>query len=374
MHFSQPIIFTSEKYAMCKCSYSNSETNKPPGYMYGLELTSDQQKYILQKLNEANLEELASFSLPKQRIKKLDAWRKKNGQFNTLVDVLDVDGLGVKSLDKLCKNILHGNCDSDHGEVKKSPLKTRGQLLTPLLNTYQTKELKSALGINLYTTGISWARIEKQNNHLSDWDMYEFDLGSKKLSPSDALQLVIQAASEIPTSDVYIFEAPISVTPTAQQSPISVSAYAQRVQILSMLITLLSTSPKHNLAYARRQEMTETDTGIKKHNHDDNLSIVMSTKVFFLRYRLPARLFRTLIGTERVSAATTVSNILTNNVPERMVYTPLSVNDELHSMYNKQQPINKEVLGQALLLTMAFMDICVYQNPASLKVISSNSR
>lgn len=75
-----------------------------------------------------------------------------------------------------------------------------------------------------------------------------------------------------------------------------------------------------------------------------------------------------------MSAATTVSNILTNRVTEKMVYSPLSVNDELHSMYNKQQPITKEVLGQVLLLTMAFMDVCVYQNPASLKVISSNSR
>lgn len=77
--------------------------------------------------------------MPKQRIKKLDAWRKKNGQFNTLVDVLDIDGLGVKFLDKLCKSILLGDCNTDNGDVKKSTLKTRGQFLTPLLNTYQAK-------------------------------------------------------------------------------------------------------------------------------------------------------------------------------------------------------------------------------------------
>lgn len=44
---------------MCRCKFSNSETSKPPGFLYGLEFTPDQQKYILEKLNEANSEELA---------------------------------------------------------------------------------------------------------------------------------------------------------------------------------------------------------------------------------------------------------------------------------------------------------------------------
>lgn len=79
------------------------------------------------------------------------------------------------------------------------------------------------------------------------------------------------------------------MTPTAQQSAISVSAYAQRVQILSMLITLLSTSPKHNHAYARRQQIKDKNIEEEKHNSDENVSIITSPKVFFLRYRLPAR-------------------------------------------------------------------------------------
>lgn len=85
------------------------------------------------------------------------------------------------------------------------------------------------------------------------------------------------------------------------------------------------------------------------------------------------RLFKTLVGNERVSAATTVSNILENVIPEKLVYSPIQVTDELKYRYKDQTPITKEVLGQALLLTMAFMDICIYQNPNSLKFISSNN-
>lgn len=78
---------------------------------------------------------------------------------------------------------------------------------------------------------------------------------------------------------MYIFEAPVAVTPTAQQSQISVTAYVQRVQLLSMLITLLSTSDKHNPAFNKMNETKESS---------DNI-IHTKPKVFFLRQRLAAR-------------------------------------------------------------------------------------
>lgn len=104
---------------------------------------------------------------------------------------MDVEGLGVKTLDKLCKNILHGDTDDNViQEFKNKPNRSRGQYLIPALSPYQINEVSSAIGIHLYATGISWAKIEKKEHFLKDWNSFDFDLGTKKLTPADALHLV----------------------------------------------------------------------------------------------------------------------------------------------------------------------------------------
>lgn len=88
----------------------------------------------------------------------------------------------------------------------------------------------------------------------------------------------------MPPSDLYVFEAQMSVTPTAQQSPIPVTAYAQRVQLLSMLTAVLSTNPKHNPQYIKsvlaKVSQRENDAIIRKS---------IEPIVYFLRHRVPAR-------------------------------------------------------------------------------------
>lgn len=74
-----------------------------------------------------------------------------------------------------------------------------------------------------------------------------------------------------------------------------------------------------------------------------------------------------------MSAATTVRRIINNEKSDS--YTPITVDAELNAIYNEELPLNKEVLGQALLLTMTFMDVCVFKNLKSLqKVASTNNR
>lgn len=157
--------------------------------------------------------------------------------------------------------------------------------------------MTSAVGIYLYATGISWAKIKREHNVLTDWNNNDFNLQNKKLTPVDALHLVcifvyslnsqvifflrfkvVEISNKIPPSDLYIFETPIAVTPVAQQSSISVNAYVQKMQLLSMLITILSTSPKHNSSYVEQQQLSEKSK-----------NFCLTQKVHFLRHRLPAR-------------------------------------------------------------------------------------
>lgn len=67
-------------------------------------------------------------------------WRSKKGPFKSLADVLEVDGLGVKVLERLCESIIiHNNQKNDKsGQNNNGKLsnngKNRKQYLTPNLD------------------------------------------------------------------------------------------------------------------------------------------------------------------------------------------------------------------------------------------------
>jgi hypothetical protein len=86
------------------------------------------------------------FDVSKGRINSLQQFRRKRGQFFTLDDVLEVDGLGVKVLEKLCDSILNDIYGSevensvDDPQVRKqlkSSKDYRRQILTPPLHFNQ---------------------------------------------------------------------------------------------------------------------------------------------------------------------------------------------------------------------------------------------
>jgi hypothetical protein len=93
-------------------------------------------------------------------------------------------------------------------------------------------------------------------------------------------------------------------------------------------------------------------------------------------------MFAILVGAERVSAQTVVLDILSeaekNSTTERTnrdqtsdVYTPISVNHNLTEEYLRRTNVEKESLCWSLLLTIAFMDLVMHQNPHSLRAVSA---
>lgn len=68
--------------------------------------------------------------MSQQRLKKIISRRSNKGNFNTFSDILNVDGLGVKVMEKMCDSILK----YDALEVKnvlKQNKKTSGKILEP---------------------------------------------------------------------------------------------------------------------------------------------------------------------------------------------------------------------------------------------------
>ena len=153
----------------------------------------------------------------------------------------------------------------------------------------------------------------------------------------------------LPTGDAYIFEDVQTSNQPAQQQITSLSVQLQRSQLSAMMLAILDTTgdPNGNPCEPRN-------------NH----------RVHYLRSRTPARLFRTLVGSERVSAQATVMDILGrgSNSVTPVHYTPITVEQGLREMFERKRSVEKEKLCHALLLTMAFMDLVVFQTPQVIRL------
>ncbi|KAK4872440.1 hypothetical protein RN001_014469 [Aquatica leii] len=311
--------------------------------------SDEQKKHILDTLNTADADYLSQLGIPLNRVKNIKAWQQKQGSFTTLVDVLEVDGLGTKILEKLCTNITN--------EVPATiNTKNRRQYLSPPLTKELSQNISNAIALHLGPAGISWAKLSR-TNQLLNWNFFKFPDFSKKVVPTDTFKLVQTVLSEIPSADLYVFEqSPHRASLVTKQN----ISHNQHLEVLSMLLALINTSPIHNL------DLSKNVTPNLDHCKVQNC-------VYYLRSNLSARLFRTLMGTERVSSTSAVNHLL-EGVNSKEFPCTVKIDESFKDEYLSRNPIGKELLGQALLLIVAFMDICIHKNPASLAMVSRNKK
>ena len=89
------------------CSSADQPTMKYDINTYQVPITQEETKTILHTINNASLQELMSYKLSKTVANKLIVSRKKKAQFEDIKQLLFVDGLGLKKIESLCKNILN---------------------------------------------------------------------------------------------------------------------------------------------------------------------------------------------------------------------------------------------------------------------------
>lgn len=87
---------------------------------------------------------------------------------------------------------------------------------------------------------------------------------------------------EIPNGDLYVFEAPATLSPQNQTKHSLVSTHNQHVELQSMLLTLLNTSEVHN-------------NFLKTIANDQFYSRELPNVVFYLRHKVAARYVQSLL-------------------------------------------------------------------------------
>ncbi|KAK5640444.1 hypothetical protein RI129_011255 [Pyrocoelia pectoralis] len=311
-----------------------------------LKYSENDQEFILTTLNTATAEHLKQLNISQNRINSLKTWQTNQGTFKSFSDLLEVEGFGIKILDKLCSSIISNQSQS---ESTPAISKNRRHFVIPPLNK-QLQNFTSAIGLYLGPVGVSWSGLTKCNE-LKEWDCLKFPEVSKKMLPMDTFNLAQTILKKIPLADFYVFEAPMYIAHIGNKQTI---VHNEHLELLSMLLALLNTSRKHNT------QLTEEN---------------VPNCVYYLRSNLSARLFRTLMGSERVSTTPAVNNLLgIGTIADVTPKISLIFCEELKEKYLSQNGINRELLGQALLLIVTFMEICVHKNVESLAAVTQGKK
>jgi transcription elongation factor, mitochondrial len=289
-----------------------------------------------------------------------------------LDEILDLETFGVAVLEKFCDSIV--NEQKKVIATNKAP-KVSAQFLSPTMSN-SAKNITSCVSVHITVNTVAWTRLELSENQptaVTNWDMYKID--DKKLTLADLIQVVLYLDRLIPVADVYIFETPLVAQQTAPGSPVQININVQKSQITSMIALVLANRTNH-------MDINETD------GKDQTISAQQS--VFFLKQYLTSRLFRILVGTERVSNQAIVMQLLRThyNTDDQLAVLPevncnvqreINVPMELRKKYDElgrgdnREP-RREYLGQSLLTGLTFIRLCVIKCAESLSIINSRKK
>ncbi|KAJ8715923.1 hypothetical protein PYW08_013208 [Mythimna loreyi] len=327
-----------------KCYYSEGLDSK-----YN---DTDREK-ILQVINNTDISTLSSYEISKGNLKKFSQWKNSNGQLKTLSDLEYVDGFSEKSAKKLFNSILNGP-----NTEKKVVSKIKGQILHPHLSDNVIQDCKSVLSVYITVNSVSWTLIDRSNYEVQDWKYYGIDYPEgKRFQITDILDIAWRVTQQLPLADIYVMKAEATTLRAAGSDPNNPKVLAvnlQKSQMVAMIVALIN-SRSH---------------GEDQSSEDENSKDVLKQKVYFLRPTLPYRLYGTLVGNERVSTDQTVEMLLRDLVSRSPTNAHAYVPEPLQNMFRSQKELQKDMLGQCLLLSLTFMDLCIYKNQERIAKLS----
>ncbi|ALC44800.1 CG14450 [Drosophila busckii] len=319
--------------------------------------TEEQRVQILKVVNATSIEQLLSYDITKARANKLHKWKSRNGPLRELNDIFHVEGFGLKATTKFYKSLLEPS--SSRSSQNEKPIRV-APFITPTIDEQQRQSISSSVSVRIGVTSISWARLELPRKQdipcvLTHWQHH--DINDKKLHLGELVRRCLYVAHQIPHADCYILESP----QMAQASSNPGSIDQQNVNIQKAQITAM-------LSYALRARASPED---------------IRTNLFYLRRFLTARLFNHLVGTERVSSEDTILGMMRtyynmNEQPADGKQSNLSnqvqFSSNLRSMYSNIERYQREMLGQAFLLNLAFVRLVLLQDPSSIASVSRSSK
>ncbi|CAH0730006.1 unnamed protein product, partial [Brenthis ino] len=313
--------------------------------------TESQKEKILQVLNEDS-SLLTRYDITKLRVKKISDFLGKNGEIKSISDIENMEGFTEKTAKKLFKSILDGPKE----KIENLNKKIKGQILHPSLSENLRQSCKTVLAVYITVNSVCWVLINRENYVVDEWSYHGIDYpDGKKMQITDILNMAWTLTNNMPLADLYVMKAEatsLRATGSDPNNPKVLGVNLQKAQLVAMMVALINA--KNNDMEVNKINETESQTNQE-----------LKQKVYFLRPTLPFRLYGTLVGNERVSTDQTVINLL-QEAASRESNSHVFVPENLVNDYLSQKELQKDMLGQCLLLALTFMDICIYKNKESI--------
>ncbi|XP_043648608.1 uncharacterized protein LOC122617032 [Drosophila teissieri] len=318
---------------------------------------------ILKTINESGMNQIASYDITKARATKLQNWKDRHGPLQKLSDILYVEGFGLKVTTKFFTSLLAPASTGSIAEGLQNKTKAAriAPFIIPPMDEGQRSRIASAVGVRIGVTSVSWARLKIGRDEatclLTHWQHHE--LNDKKVHLSELSRRCLYVSHQIPDADCYVMESP----QMAQVSSNPGSIDQQNVNIQKAQVSAI-------MSFSL---MARSDSDEKQKNN-----------VYYMRRFLSSRLFNHLVGTERVSTEDTILAMMRTHynvehkIPETesSLYLPKQVQfpTDLRLLFSQQERYQRELLGQALLLSLAFTRLVLQQDPQSIASVSRNSK
>lgn len=285
-------------------------------------------------------------------------YKEKHGPFAEVNDLLSLDGFGHKVVEKFCESVL--TTPPNDGKKKKDT----SQYYSPKLREDVRKRIKSCLGVNVTVNNISWAKLTLNSDptkpmKFTAWSDYAID--DKKLHLVDLVSITKLICADMPQADAYVLETPPVSQPTLPGKNVThVNVNLQRSQLIGM-----------------------TALGLLHKQQETIEPAIPSQQVFFLRNFLPSRVFRTLVGSERVSTENAVLDLLryefsgaelaaSDTIPS--LAGQVTASPEIRKFYEGAEGYRRDHLGQAFLTALCFARLCVLRCDKTLAALETRKQ
>ncbi|XP_045103380.1 uncharacterized protein LOC123499460 isoform X4 [Portunus trituberculatus] len=275
---------------------------------YRLSFDPLESSAIMDVLNNATMQHLATCGIGKGMASRLLKYRERIGGFQELSQLLEVDRLGIKGAEDVCKSLLQ-HCGS--------------------------------VGVSEETSSAS--------SSLLQHDMADLEtlIGQKRLVKpqlSKAILKVLSVTQEIPEADFYVWEDRTNHGQLAKAPLGTVMVALQLAQIRGMLIALLGSSME------KRQSESQSC-------------------LLFLKDSVVPKLFRLKMGGDRLSGLGVADKLMDGQQVMEWL-SPVTLKPEVHNAYFSEAAADRRYTAAAVLVAVAFHEVILSKNIAALRILS----
>lgn len=363
---------------------STEELIKRNGLGFRSTYNDEQTNKILATVNNSTLIELKNFEISAMRIKKLMQRRESMGEYKAVEDLLELDGFGVKVLEKFCNSVLNSeeipspneNIKSNEIEQHKideeDDFKKKFSFVSPALIETVRLGMSTVVSFHIDTNYIAWTKfsynrgaddsIDEPRFIVENWNCYEIDNQDKRTQLSDLIEVLVQVNGKIPDADVYVMESLQPAINSRQPGAMQVNLFIQKRQLFAMLAVLMALRRSASKLVTNQDALEEKQPRYLE-------------SVYFLRHFLPSRFYKILVGTERVSSGDVVNKIINYNHEALSpnfdpTCTSIFIPDECRYHWKNSDRIKQEYIGISTLTGLTFLKLCVHKCRQSIASVN----